>query len=228
MAARRCRIRRGLFRIRSSRSTTRRAWIRSEHDAYPRVSPAPKSQKKMKFKRDNERTHLEHLHKRHNPLILQQPLRTQLLLQLRLIHPSVLPKGLLHSRDTCVLPRWETRRDHQSYCPLPRGRRPPPNTYRLDPPPATNMSSSSVMRPPSILTRLHCVRISRLRHKPELFIPALFAELNPPPPVSTWADVGGVVGDGEEQEGGVLWLIYEDALSVRLPSSLLSRPCDGN
>lgn len=105
----------------------------------------------------------------------------------------------------------------------------------ITPTPPTTSSSSSLS------SHCHCLRIYSLRHDPVHFIPALFAELNLPPPASIWSSslsippptddsplpppprgngcgfgIGNGNGYGYEANSRALWFVYHDALAVRL------------
>ena len=80
-------------------------------------------------------------------------------------------------------------------------------------------SSSSVVTPTCSPSSSHCLRIFCLRHDPVHFIPALFAQLNLPPPASIWTQSDDyydpVRGFGHEPNSSVHWFMYHDALAVR-------------
>lgn len=101
---------------------------------------------------------------------------------------------------------------------------PPPQQpiYQTLSPSSTTMTTNT---PPQLHARnSYCLRIVHLRHDPALFIPALFAELNLPPPASMWVatvlstdvvrDRSNHPVDVDDVDGDVLWLVYHDAQVV--------------
>ncbi|KAF8317963.1 hypothetical protein DL93DRAFT_2165381 [Clavulina sp. PMI_390] len=68
---------------------------------------------------------------------------------------------------------------------------------------------------------VHCIQVSGMRRPPTLFIPALFAELNLPPPVAAWsAFPPGGRGDGVQDQ--TIWFVYREAIVARTVHSTLS------
>jgi hypothetical protein len=95
---------------------------------------------------------------------------------------------------------------------------------------------STTTTPTTSSCHCHCLRIYSLRHDPVHFIPALFAELNLPPPASIWttsiptstptptptddyppSGFGIGSGIGYDPNSRALWFVYHDALAVRFP-----------